>query len=124
MVIDTSVLLAILFNEEHGRWCIENLEGAVSELRMSTVNYAETLILLEDRQPQLFEDLRAEIDALPIRFVSPDLPQAAVAAKARLRYPLNLGDCFVYALAVVEGCSIITLDADFLKTDRPVLLPS
>lgn len=84
---------------------------------MSTVNLAETLILIEDRQPQLFENLKSEILSSSIRFVAPSLKQASIAASARLRFPLNLGDCFAYALAKDEQCSILTLDPDFKKTD-------
>ena len=46
-----------------------------------------------------------------------------MAAEARLRYPLNLGDCFAYALAVEQGTSILTLDTDFRAVDRPVVMP-
>jgi uncharacterized protein with PIN domain len=90
---------------------------------MSTVNLAETLIRLQDRQPRLFPELREALLASGIRFVAPDERQAELAAAARHRFPLNLGDCFAYALAVVEDCAILTLDAGFSRADRPVLMP-
>ncbi len=90
---------------------------------MSTVNLAETLIRLQDQQPQLFPRLRDAVLASGIRFVAPDERQAEIAAAARHRFPINLGDCFAYALAVVEACPILTLDPDFARTDRPVLMP-
>jgi uncharacterized protein with PIN domain len=55
--------------------------------------------------------------------VPPSVEQARVAAAARLRYPLNLGDCFVYALAVEEQSSILTLDGDFRAVDCSVVTP-
>ena len=58
-----------------------------------------------------------------LRFVPPDAEQARTAARARLDFPLNLGDCFAYALADAEDDVILTLDADFQKADRPVLVP-
>ena len=124
MVVDTSVLLAIFFDEPHGKWAAERLTEHAPELRMSTVNLTETMIRVRDRQPQLYEKIEAELLSSGIRFVPPDVRQAQIAAEARLRYPLNLGDCFAYALAVAEECSILALDEDFRSVDRPVLLPA
>ena len=90
---------------------------------MSTVNYAEVLILILDRQPKLALQLRDQISALPIRFIAPSLQQAEIAAQARMKFPLNLGDCFAYALAKEQGCGVLTLDRDFRNTDLLVLLP-
>ncbi len=42
MVVDTSVLLAVLFQEPHGAWAAEQLNAHAGTLRMSTVNHAET----------------------------------------------------------------------------------
>ncbi len=41
----------------------------------------------------------------------------------RLKFPLNLGDFFVYALPVQENSTILTIDRDFKNVDRPVLIP-
>ena len=90
---------------------------------MSTVNLAETLILLRDRQPTLFDDLEAQVLGSGIRFVPPDVDQARDAGEACLRLPLNLGDCFAYALAKAEGCGVLTLDADFRNSDCEVVIP-
>lgn len=122
MVVDTP-LLAILFDEPGAEWAVARLAEHAGALRMSTVNLAETLILLRDRQPQLYDELSAKVLGSSIRFVAPDVQQSHTAARARFEYPLNLGDCFVYALAVAEGCGILTLDRDFRGVDRPVLLP-
>lgn len=51
------------------------------------------------------------------------IEQARVAAEARLRFPLNLGDCFAYALAKVERQAILTLDSDFRCLDVAVVIP-
>lgn len=124
MVVDTSAILAVLFAEPTAPWVVEQLERGRGELRMSTVNLAEALILLEDRQPNLFEQLRTRLLTSGIQFVAPDAEQAATAASARLRLPLNLGDCFAYALAVAQGGPLLTLDRDFRSADVDVLLPS
>ncbi len=123
MVVDTSVLLAVYFAEAHGEWAASKLEEYGPELRMSTVNLTETLIRIRDRQPQLADEIEVELLQSGIRFVSPDTKQARIAAQARLRYPLNLGDCFAYALAVSEDCAILALDRDFRAVDRPVISP-
>ena len=123
MVVDTSALVAVLFGEPNADWVVGQLEENAPELRMSTVNLTETLILIRDRQPQLADRLEDEILDSDIRFVPPDIEQARLAAEARLRLPLNLGDCFAYALAVAEGLPILTLDEHFRSLDHPVVLP-
>jgi ribonuclease VapC len=124
MVIDTSVVLAVLFDEPTAGWAVSRLEEHAPHLRMSTVNLAEVLILLQDRQPQLFDELKELVLTSGIRFVAPTVAHAKTAAEARHRFPLNLGDCFAYALAVAENVPVLTLDTDFARTDISVLLPS
>ena len=123
MVVDTSAILALLFAEKHGSWVGEQLDDHAGELCMSTVNLTETLILIRDRQPALADELTETVLTSGLRFVCPDTAQAETAARARLTYPLNLGDCFAYALAVAEDDSILALDRDFGATDRLVLMP-
>lgn len=122
MVIDTSALLAVFFNEEHGPWVADKLRESAG-LRMSVVNYAETLILIQDRQPHLFDELNQRILHSSIRLVAPTATQGAIAAAARMRFPLNLGDCFAYALAKEEDSPLLTLDSDFQHTDIELILP-
>lgn len=123
MVVDTSVILAVYFSEPHAQWAAEQLAVHSGHLLMSTVNLTETLILIRDRQPALAEELEDRLLNSGIRFIAPDIEQCRVAAAARLRYPLNLGDCFAYALSAVNQCSILAIDADFRSADRPVVHP-
>jgi len=123
VVVGTSALLAVFFNEKHGPWISDQLQSHRSELLMSTVNYAETLILVEDRQPSEVDQIRDAIEASSLRLIPPDREQAELAAAARLRYPFNLGDCFAYALAKQQDCPLLTLDRDFRNTDVTVILP-
>ncbi len=123
MVIDTSALLAITFNEKRGPWCLDKMQENTKALRMSTVNLAEAFILIQSKQPQLYSEIFAKILSSSIRFVPPSVKQAEIAASARIRYPLNLGDCFAYALAKDEGCTLLSLDTDFKKTDISVICP-
>lgn len=123
MVIDTSVILAVFFKEQHCQWAVTKMNDHAKELRMSTVNLTEVLIHLQDRQPQLFHSLEDQLLYNGIRFVSPDVEQSRIAAAARIKFPLNLGDCFAYALAVQEDCPILTLDKDFRSLNHTVIHP-
>jgi ribonuclease VapC len=123
LVVDTSALLAVFFNEKAGPWVLDHLQGNSADLAMSTVNYAEVLILVQDRQPAAYEEIREAIEASSIRLIPPTKHHAEIAAAARLRYPLNLGDCFAYALAKDEDSPLLTLDRDFRRSDLKVILP-
>ena len=123
MVVDTSALLAVVFHESLGPWVVDQLQANRDYLLMSSVNYAEVLILLQSKQPTHAALIREAIEQTSIRVV-PSTPQhAEIAAAARLKYPLNLGDCFAYALAKDEGSPLLTLDRDFRNTDILVILP-
>lgn len=124
MVIDTSALLAIFFNEKAGPRVLDHFQANSGDLAMSTVNYAEVLILVQDRQPNAYAEIREAIENSSIRLVPPTARHAEIAASARLRYPLNLGDCFAYALAKDEDGPLLTLDRDFRRSDLRVILPS
>lgn len=123
MVIDTSALLAIYFNERQALWLLAQLESDEPGLKMSTVNLAECLILLRDRNPSGYPKLEERLLGEPIRFVAPSSSQARIAAQARFRFPINLGDCFAYALAKETDEPLLTLDRDFRRTDIKVLIP-
>jgi len=123
MVVDTSALIAVLFKETHARWVASKLSEHAGRLKMSTVNLAEALILIKDRQPELYGTLETQILSSGIAFVAPDTEQARMAAAARIEYPLNLGDCFAYALAMTENDAVLTLDRDFTKTNVRCLTP-
>ena len=116
--------MAVFFNEKSGPWVLDHLQANSSDLAMSTVNYAEVLILVQDRQPEAYKEIRDAIDASSIRLIPPTERHAEIAADARLRYPLNLGDCFAYALAKDGDCALLTLDRDFRRSDLKVILPS
>lgn len=124
MVIDTSALLALFFKENHGSWVANRLKDNQGSLVMSTVNLTEVLILLKDKKPETFLELRKEVLNLPIQFIPPTVTQAQKAAEARLEFnKLNFGDCFAYALASEQKDSLLTLDSDFEKSDVVLVMP-
>lgn len=123
MVVDTSALLAIVFQEALGSWAADQLQANREHLIMSSVNYAEVLILLQSKQPSHAALIRDAIERTSITMVPSTPRHAEIASAARLRFPLNLGDCFAYALAKDEDCPLLTLDRDFRNTDISVVLP-
>ncbi len=123
MVIDSSVLLAILFKERHASWALEKLKTCSSRLLMSTVNLAEVLIRARDLKESAYDQIKDEVLRMGIDFVPPDTEAAFIVSQARLRFPINLGDCFAYALAKMEKVRLLTIDAGFQKTDLEVLHP-
>ncbi len=122
MILDTSAILALLFDEPHAKWVADQLSLA-PDVHMSTVNLAECLIHLYDRKPAQSDPLVRRFTAMNIQFVAPDRAQAEPAARARLRFPINFGDCFAYALAKTQNVLLLTLDRDFRSTDIQVMLP-
>lgn len=51
-----------------------------------------------------------------IQFIAPDRAQAELAARDRLRFPINFGDCFAYALAKTQNVPLLTLDRPYART--------
>lgn len=122
LVLDTSPLLALYLGEPTAAWVGQQMDAAERQL-MSTINLTECLIVLRQRRPTQADPIEQRLLASSIEFIAPDVAQAALAARARLRFPLNLGDCFAYALAKTRDLPLLTLDRDFRGVDVPVILP-
>ena len=136
MVVDSSAIIAILFEEPEGPACTEALEGASPRL-ISAVNYVETGTVLAGRLAKgrlskaigILDDFLVTlgIDIAPL-----DDTVARAALKARLDYGkgfgtrggLNFGDCFAYALAKQQSAPLLYVGNDFGLTDiQPALAP-
>lgn len=72
---------------------------------------------MKDRRPHAYDSVREQVLSSSIDFVPPDIKQSEIDAEARLKFPINLGDCFAYALAKQLKRPILTLDQEFRKTD-------
>lgn len=124
MVIDTSVLVAILAGEPERRMFIEAIEAADSRL-MSTATFVEVSIIVETRHgAEGVRDLDLFLNRARIELVAVDDEQAHVARRAfsrfgKGRHPagLNYGDCFAYALAMSAGEPLLFKGEDFARTD-------
>jgi len=122
IAVDASAVLAILFDEPDAGTYSDILiaRGGV----ISPVNRWEVLVAAyrEGGDPGV-ADARALMEALQVD--GADMPAAAgdLAFEAFRRFgkgaggPLNLGDCFAYALAQVEGDGLLFKGDDFPKTD-------
>ena len=124
MIIDTSAVLAILFNESDAETYARAISEAESR-RMSAANFVEAAIVVE---AQTEEPGSRQFDALirragiVIEPVTEDQAHAARQAytdygKGRHAAGLNFGDCFAYALAKVTREPLLFKGQDFSKTD-------
>jgi ribonuclease VapC len=124
MVIDTSAVLALLFNEPEA----DEIEAAIEAdpvRMMSAASSVEAAIVVEAR---LGAAAGRELDLLlhkaSIELVPVTAEQAEVARTAWRRFGrgrhdanLNLGDCFSYALARTSGEALLCTGRSFTLTD-------
>ena len=124
MVVDTSVLLAILQNEPERRSFNEAIERADAR-RISAATFVEVSIVMEARHGAAGQrDLDLFLERAEIEIVGVDIEQAREARRAFARFGkgrhpagLNFGDCFAYALAATLGEPLLFKGEDFSKTD-------
>jgi len=118
MIIDSSVVVALAVREPLSQWISTTLAGYPDEdLFMSWVNVAEASIAVARESVQASEALEPTLVALGIELLDTDFSIVQVVTEARYRFPINFGDCFAYAHAKLRNELLLTLDADFLKTD-------
>lgn len=124
MVIDTSALIAVLFDEPDAS-AFEAAIAAVDEPLMSAASLLEASIVIERRYPSLrSEALDLLVARWAIKIVPVSVEQAEVARQAYRQYGrgrhkagLNFGDCFSYALAKVAEEPLLAKGDDFPLTD-------
>jgi uncharacterized protein with PIN domain len=68
VVVDTSALLAVIFQESLGPWAADQLQASRGYLLMSSGNYAEVLTLLQAKQPTHADLIREAIERTSIRY--------------------------------------------------------
>jgi ribonuclease VapC len=124
MVIDTSAILALLFNEP-GADEVEIAIDADPVRLMSAGTALEAAIVVEARLGAAggreFDLLlhKARIDLVAVTSEQMDVGRDAWRRFGRGRHEANLdfGDCFSYALAAVSGEPLLFKGDDFSKTD-------
>jgi ribonuclease VapC len=124
MIVDTSALLSIVFQESGHVDLIERVQAAVV-VAAATPTLAETGIVLHAR---LGEDARGLLERLLDELGVQEIPfgeihwREAVEAFRRFgkgQHPagLNFGDCLTYAGAHVSGEALLFVGDDFGRTD-------
>jgi ribonuclease VapC len=128
MIIDTSALLAILFDEPDGPALLRRIAEAPIRL-MSSANAVEAWIVADRHaNPAKGPALDALLETLGIDIVPVTVQHARLARTAyhtygKGRHPagLNFGDCFAYALAKATDLPLLFKGDDFGQTDVPVV---
>jgi len=124
MIVDTSALIAILFNEEDAEIYAHAIAQA-DTCRMSAATFVEVSIVVEaqtknngSRQMDAFLR-RAGIGIEPVTEEQAHLARQAFTdfGKGRHAASLNFGDCFSYALAKSTAEPLLFKGTDFAKTD-------
>ena len=124
MVIDTSVLLAILLGEPEA----EDFSRAVAadpKRLLSALSALEAAVVIHARKgPGGVRELDILLHSAGVTVVSLDADQVHLARTAYANYgkghhpaALNLGDCCSYALALHSGEPLLFKGNDFTKTD-------
>jgi ribonuclease VapC len=126
VILDASIILAIALKESGGEWARATLDRFPGDqLLISWVNVAEATMTFLRYNPRTLDIIPSVLARLSIIPLDLDFTVVRIASEARNRFPLNFGDCFAYAHAKLRSEALVTLDADFLKTDLAhVLHPS
>jgi ribonuclease VapC len=131
MIIDTSAMVAVLFDEPEMPAFAHAIENA-ADCRISAANFFETAIVIDGwRDPVVSRRLEELIDAVGIVIEPFDEVQARLARAAYRDFGkgsghparLNFGDCFAYALARCRGEPLLFKGNDFRHTDIASVLP-
>jgi ribonuclease VapC len=126
MVIDTSAILALLFNEPEADAIEAALEADPRRL-MSTASSLEAAIVIEARLGAAggreFDLLmhKARIDQVAVSAGQVEVARTAWRRYGRGRHEAHLsyGDCFSYALAMTLGEQLLFTGDGFARTDVP-----
>ena len=124
MIVDSSVLLAIVFKEDGWEYLVDALVNA-DALAVGTPTLAETGIVLSARLDEaahgLLERMLDEFGIQEIPFGEVHWREAVDAFRryGRGRHPagLNFGDCMTYATAGLAGEKLAYVGNDFAQTE-------
>ena len=124
MVVDSSALLAILFDEPERRMLNQKIAADTTRL-ISAATFVEAAIVVavrlgEDgsRAFDLFVN-KAALDILAVDANQAEIVRRAYSMYGRGAHPaaLNFGDCFSYAAAKATGEALLFKGGDFALTD-------
>jgi ribonuclease VapC len=122
-VVDTSVWIAVAFNELDAPTWVNKLSHLDSVL-ISSVSRVELGIVGLSRGPLMLGKVNHLLDTFKAEIVPFDVQMALVAIDASTQYgkgrhkaSLNFGDCCAYALAKSRGLPLLYKGDDFAQTD-------
>lgn len=124
MIVDSSVILAVVFREPGYDALLSKLQSA-DVVAAGTPTLAEAGIVLHARLGEgsrgLLERILDELSIEEIPFGEVHWREAVEAfrrfGKGRHRSGLNFGDCLTYATARLSGEPLLFVGADLSKTD-------
>ncbi|RFB78222.1 type II toxin-antitoxin system VapC family toxin [Methylovirgula sp. 4M-Z18] len=124
MVIDTSAIVAIAFNEPEAKSFRERIADDPVRL-ISAATILEAAMVIETRQGEAGGgELDLWLHKAKVEIVAVTADHADQARRAWRRYgkgrhaaALNFGDCFSYALASLTGEPLLFKGNDFAQTD-------
>lgn len=127
MIVDTSALLAILFQEPGFEVLVEKLVAA-KQVAVGAPTLAEAVLVLRDRAKgdphriltRLLKHFRIEIYPFDTRHWQVAGRAFQEFSKGRHPARLNFGDCLAYATAKVAARPLLFVGEDFPKTDLAI----
>ena len=126
MIVDTSVIVAIIRGEPDARDFASLLESADALLRMSAASFFEAAIVIDGSRDPILSRRRDEVIADAEMSIEPVTERQVRIAREAYRdfgtgsghaAGLNFGDCFAYALAKDKGEPLLFKGNDFAHTD-------
>lgn len=123
MVLDTSALMAILFEEDDAQHFKDAIEAAET-LKLSAASLVEMTIVASGRKEGLDREGIRLLQELGVEVIDVTAKQAGIARGAFLNFgrgrhkaKLNFGDTFSYALAMHLSEPLLFKGSDFSETD-------
>lgn len=124
MVVDTSAIIAILFDEPERDVFARRILEAENRMMSAVSKLESRMVALTRSGDEGRFHLDRLFERLDLTFVPFDEHQCEIAAEAfqrfgkgRHRAGLNFGDCAAYALAVAEAEPLLFKGTDFSATD-------
>lgn len=124
MVLDTSALVAVLFDEPERHEFVRAIAAARRRL-ISSITLVESSVVVEARRGEVAgRELDLFLHRAMVQTVAVDVEQVQLARAAWRRYGkgrhpagLNFGDLFACALARASGEELLFKGDDFAQTD-------
>ncbi len=124
MILDTSAIVAVIF-QEPGHDSLRDRMAAADDLGVGAPTLAEAAIVVSARMRRDARELLARfLRGADVRILPFDEEHWLAAADAWLRFGkgrhparLNFGDCLCYATARLAGAPLLCVGDDFHNTD-------